>query len=605
MKKLITLTLMTLLMAVQANVHAQKYVGGDISLVPAYEAAGDVWLDAQGNAINTYYYDGMISYVKDVAGWNAVRVRLLVDPSQDSYVATCQDLNYVKALGKRIKDAGMSFLLDIFYSDTWTDVSQQWIPASWGYDKNTDTETLATKVKSYTTEVLNALVSAGATPDFIQLGNEVSYGMLWDNATGKSKNNYFSTGMTYDGQSAKIIRFANLLKAGADGVRSSNNSSAQIVLHCERTGNSDQARNFYSWIGQAGFTDYDIIGLSYYPLWHGDLNSLKATLSALQTAYPDKQIHIVEAGYHNTSFTVGERDYDTSGTWPYSPDGQASFLADLIATLNGYSNVTGLYYWQPEECGNGADDGGTNRVMDNWDQRGFWQLTWKSGQHKLISEKALMTLNTFIGGSGYQGTEEDENDITSKFTNMDFETGNDTGWTVNYDGWDNGPWPATDGYYSSLVTNYAIKGWTGAANNLSAGEIFYQSVDNLPAGTYTVSAVVYTDYDGIYLFANSETQEVTVSPSWGTAYEVSVTTTLTETGSLSLGLKLLTKPTQTSAVNLYADNFKVSCLATGMQNIISRTTANNRYYTLDGRMLKSKPTTRGIYIHNGIKVVIK
>lgn len=68
--------------------------------------------------INTYYNDGMITYVHEIAGWNAIRVRLLVDPSLDDAPATCQDLDYVKKLGKRIKDAGMSFLLDIFYSDT-------------------------------------------------------------------------------------------------------------------------------------------------------------------------------------------------------------------------------------------------------------------------------------------------------------------------------------------------------------------------------------------------------------------------------------------------------------------------------------------------------
>ena len=200
---------------------AQKLVGGDLSLVPAYEQAGDKWLDADGKVINTAYGDGMITYVHEVAGWNSVRVRLLVDPSLDDAPATCQDLDYVKKLGKRVKDAGMNFLLDIFYSDTWTDVSQQWIPTSWGYDRNTAQATLAAKVKNYTTEVLNELAAYGAKPDYVQIGNEVSYGMLWDSLSGKNKANSFSTGMTYDGQRSKIERFATLLKAAAEGVRSS------------------------------------------------------------------------------------------------------------------------------------------------------------------------------------------------------------------------------------------------------------------------------------------------------------------------------------------------------------------------------------------------
>ena len=147
MRRLLLLTLLTLS---TIGIYAQKYVGGDLSLVPAYEVAGDIWQDADGNAINTKYSDGMITYVHEVAGWNAVRVRLLVDPTADGKAATCQDLEYVKKLGKRIKDAGMDFLLDIFYSDTWTDVSQQWIPASWGYNRSTATETLAAKVKGTT-----------------------------------------------------------------------------------------------------------------------------------------------------------------------------------------------------------------------------------------------------------------------------------------------------------------------------------------------------------------------------------------------------------------------------------------------------------------------
>lgn len=403
MKKTLLLTLFTMLTTL---VSAQKYVGGDISLVPAYETAGDKWLDAEGHIINSSYSDGMVTFVHDVAGWNAIRVRLLVDPSLDDKLATCQDIEYVKKLGKRIKDAGMNFLLDIFYSDTWTDVSQQWIPTSWNYDRTTSTETLAAKVKSYTTEVINALVSYGATPDFVQIGNEVSYGMLWDNMSGKNKSaNAFYTSGTFTQYSNQITRFAKLLKAAAEGVRASEASTAKIILHCERTLSSTQAQNFYTWVEQAGFTDYDIIGLSYYPLWHNNLNYLQATLNALQAAFPSKNIHIVETGYHcNSNFTVKSGDFDTSSIWPYSPAGQASFLSDLISLLANYSNVTGLYYWQPEECGNGADANGNNRVMDGWDNRGFWELTWKSGTHTLQSSAALQTLKNFLGDpTGIEG----------------------------------------------------------------------------------------------------------------------------------------------------------------------------------------------------------
>ena len=549
--------------AVSSQAQTTKLVGGDLSLVPAYEAAGDVWLDADGNSINN-----MITYVRDVAKWNSVRVRLLVDPSQDAVPATCQDIEYVKKLGKRIKDAGMTFLLDIFYSDTWTDVSQQWIPTSWNMNRNTATETIAAKVKSYTTEAINALTAYGAKPDYVQIGNEVSYGMLWDNLTDKNKNTwFFNNSSGYTAQQTKIDRFAAILKAAAEGVRASNASTAKIILHNERTSNSDQVVNFYTWVNQAGFTDYDIIGLSYYPKWHGYLSNLKTVLTNLKNAFQGKKVQIVETGYHHTTpYSFASSDFDTSSIWAYSPAGQAAFLADLIEALNGFDNVDGLYYWQPEECGNGADDSGTNRVMNDWDNRGFWHISWKTGSHALDSKDALMTLMTFIGEtpdeSGSEGTE------VTDFENLDFENGeSNIVWTLVYTGWGDGPWPKT-GERSSMVTGYAAQAWTSSASSLSAGNIIYQSKDNMPAGTYTVKAVVHSDYDGIYLFANDDKTLVSANSNWKTAEEVSVQTTLNEPGTLTIGLTLPTKPTSTSEVNLYADNFKVTRVDTGVDNII-------------------------------------
>lgn len=584
--------ILLLLMTGGTAVNAQKYVGGDLSLVPAYEAAGDVWLDADGNAINTKYQDGMITYVKEVAEWNAIRVRLLVDPSQDDAPATCQDLEYVKKLGKRIKSAGMNFLLDIFYSDTWTDVTDQWIPASWGHNRNTETATLAAKVKSYTTEVLNALVSYGATPDFIQIGNEVSYGMLWDSKSGGSKNNWFTFGKTYDQQSTQIVRFATLLKAAEEGVRASNCSTAKIVLHCERTLRADDVKSFYTWVEKAGFTDYDIIGLSYYPVWHGTLDKLRATLSTLNASFPNKKVHIVETGYLNSSKTLGSSDINTSSTWPFTPAGQASFLKDLIATLNDFSNVTGLYYWQPEECGNGADANEVKRVMGNWDQRGFWELTWKSGSHKLICEKSLMTLNTFNGGSGYQGSEEDDNDMTNQYlTNPRFDSGID-GWT-NTNGtaqWKQNTW--------GVLSNYCEFAWTGSA-------IINQEVVQTPtllAGTYKLSVNCASDKGstGIYLIAGDKSTEMVGTGDIGS---FSVEFTVTTESSVKLGLRLQS----TTATWVNFDNFRLEKTATS--GIVSPLTSNlsplTVWYSIDGRKLTGKPTTRGIYINNGKKVVIK
>ena len=121
-KLFLTAALLTCLTTVQA----QKYVGGDISLLPTYEEHGANYMDKDGKKISD-----MLAFLKE-QGLNAMRVRLFVDPSQASEEAkgqgVRQDLEYVKKLGKRIKDAGLQFMLDFHYSDTWADPGQQTLP---------------------------------------------------------------------------------------------------------------------------------------------------------------------------------------------------------------------------------------------------------------------------------------------------------------------------------------------------------------------------------------------------------------------------------------------------------------------------------------------
>ena len=361
-----------------------RVVGGDISLIPAYEQAGDQWLDAEGNII-----PDLIAFLREEAGWTSARVRLMVDPILDNDPGTCQDLEYVKQLGRRIKEAGMQFLLDIFYSDTWTDPVQQWIPQSWNMDKATATNVLADKVREYTIESINALVEAGASPDYVQIGNEVSYGMLWDNLSAKDESRHVvyldPKWFTYEKQEAQIVRLASLLGAAAEGVRASDAKDARIILHIERSGEPEWARNFYEWVGKAAFTDYDIIGLSYYPFWHGDLSTLSSTVRTLRTAMPGKEIHLVETAYN---YQWGPSDA-VCKDWEFTKEGQASFLHDLVDTLNAL-DVKALYYWFPEECGNGK----SSTVQRGWINRGLW--TNGNSPHTLNSREVLEAFKAFV-----------------------------------------------------------------------------------------------------------------------------------------------------------------------------------------------------------------
>ncbi len=321
---------------VTTMVSAQKYVGGDISMLTKYEDAGVVYKDKNGNAVQP------LPFFKE-QGLNAMRVRLFVDPSLDNDKAVCQDLEYVKALGKRIKDQGMAFMLDFHYSDTWADPGKQWTPDAW---KSLNDKQLCEKIYEYTKECLQQLKTAGATPDFIQTGNEISYGMLWGTKAAVGSN---TVNRCYTNSSeANWTRFFNLLKKAGQACREEC-PNAKIIIHSERTPKPSVLTDYFDRIKNAEI-DYDIIGLSYYPEHHGNLATLETALTSLENKNYGKDIMIVETGYSYAWSIGGEYDYTT--TYPYTEEGQRQFTADLIAKLNGHSSVMGLFWWWPEDNGN-------------------------------------------------------------------------------------------------------------------------------------------------------------------------------------------------------------------------------------------------------------
>ena len=355
------------------------YVGGDISVLQSYDDKGVAYYDANGGKITD-----VLKYMKsEDVGWNALRVRLFVNPvrkdadgNPDAQV--CQDLDYVVRLCKRIKAEGFALLLDFHYSDTWADPSNQWIPKDWA---SLNDAQLQTKVYDYTKECLQRLVAAGATPDFIQPGNEISYGMLWSATVDrKSKTNRCYS----DSPEANWTRFINLLKQASKACREVC-PQAQIVLHTERSGDPAALQSIYTRL--AG-VDYDLFGLSYYPFWHNSLQTLSQSLDKMASAFPDKKVHIVEtAYYYQWQPKVGSGiTYDFSSVWPVSPAGQAAFAKDLIAELKKHDNVTGLYWWFPEENGNGPD----SSVLTGWVNRGLWDNT----SHKALP--GLFVLKDFL-----------------------------------------------------------------------------------------------------------------------------------------------------------------------------------------------------------------
>lgn len=317
-------------------VTAQYYVGGDISMLTKYEQAGVIYKDKNNVTVQP------LTFFKE-QGLNAMRVRLFVDPSKSGDKAVCQDLEYVKALGKRIKDAGMQLMLDFHYSDTWADPGKQWTPDAW---KTLTDAQLQTKIYEYTKDCLQQMTAAGAIPDFIQTGNEISYGMLWGTeaeAKDNNRNRCYTNSPT-----ANWTRFTNLLKQAGKACREVC-PNAQIILHSERTPKASVLTDFFDRM-KAASVDFDIIGLSYYPDHHGNLNTLEVALKAVEAKNYGKDMMIVETGY-SYAWAIGS-EYNYTSTYPYTEEGQRRFTADLIAQLKVHSSVKGLFWWWPEDNGN-------------------------------------------------------------------------------------------------------------------------------------------------------------------------------------------------------------------------------------------------------------
>ena len=364
----------------EAAEEMQRYVGGDISMLPKYELHNSAYKDANGKNIS----DLLTWFVND-CGWNTFRVRIFVNPD-GSDPSVCQDLEYVTQLGQRIKAAGAYFMLDFHYSDTWVDALHIQAPKTWKGKSDAD---MAKALSDYTHSVLSAMKANNATPDFVQVGNEIMYG-LCDIAV-----------HPYDQEGDNWTGYLGLLKAGCDAVRDEC-PNAQIIIHTDRPTNSQYNQYYYQKLIDGG-VNFDIIGLSYYPFWHGyltdeqvaskkDKNNLVKAIKQLKADFPGKTVHIVECAYNFQYWPTSGVKYDTQDTWKCSKPGQYAFVKDLVDAMKPLENVGGINYWFPEEAGNGDDtDWKTSKgtVIESWLNRGFWDENTSNSGHAINRAAAL------------------------------------------------------------------------------------------------------------------------------------------------------------------------------------------------------------------------
>ena len=318
-----------------------KFVGADMSMLTKYEQQRAQYKDKSGRSISD-----LLTFVRE-QGWNMVRVRLFVDPVKGQDITddgnkkeVIQDLEYVKALGKRIKDAGMLFMLDFHYSDTYADPGKQWTPSDW---QSLSDAQLKEKIYEYTCDCLQQLKDYGATPDFIQTGNEISYGMLWG-PNGSNANRCYSTS-----SSSNWNRFFDLLRQAGKACREVC-PRAKIIIHSERVPKVNVLLDYFDRIKTAQL-DYDIIGLSYYPYFHGKLPVLDDVLTKLEARNYGKKIQIVETGYPSKWAVPGSTE---EVDYAYTVDGQKEYVTALINTLKNHPQVTGLSWWWAEANAKGT-----------------------------------------------------------------------------------------------------------------------------------------------------------------------------------------------------------------------------------------------------------
>lgn len=314
--------------------------GADVSFLRRIEELGGRYRD-RGKERD------LLRIFKD-RGCNLMRLRVWVDPDdKDDHI---NSLAYTIPLAKRIKADGFKLLLDLHYSDTWADPGKQTKPAAWA--KLTFPQ-LTDAVRRYSADVIKQMRQAGAMPDMVQVGNEITGGMLWPD--GKD----WGPGGSFD-------RLGTLLNAGIGGIReASAGKPPLIMIHIDRGADWGGVQWFYDGIGKAGVS-YDVIGLSYYPLYMDKpLSDVKDTLTRAAERYK-KPIVIVE-----TAYPFGGK-WDKPGLqYPVTPEGQKQYLADLVRTVRETPGGLGrgVIWWEPEWIAiKGLPSYYDNRTLfdDNW-----------------------------------------------------------------------------------------------------------------------------------------------------------------------------------------------------------------------------------------------
>ena len=313
----------TLILLLASQVRASEFAfGADLSFLKQAEDEGVVF-KAGTNAV-----PGLQLFRNH--GYNWIRLRLFVEPVAENLP---NDFAYTLTTARDAKKLGYRFLLDLHYASSWADPGKQPTPEQW---KNLTHKQRVKAVYAYTRDTLTKFQDAGVPPDMVQIGNEVSHGMLWPD--GKVPEHWEN--------------FADYLRAGIKGVDAaySKRPRPKIMIHFDQGANIAKTKYFFDKLNHYRI-HYDVIGFSYYPWWHGSLVDLRENLAFAANRY-GKDVYVVETAYN---WRPGRNFVKAAPPFPENPEGQRDFLDAVTRTVMDVPNGRGMgvFWWEPAVANRG------------------------------------------------------------------------------------------------------------------------------------------------------------------------------------------------------------------------------------------------------------
>jgi len=442
--------------------------GADLSNLDMVEELGGV-----------FYENGVRKDAMEILknhGLNYVRLKLWADPYDregNSYGGGGNDYETTLALAQRAKRLGMKVLIDFHLSDFWADPGTQTKPKAW---TDLSYSALKTTLRQYMKATMDDFVSDGVVPDMVQIGNETSSGILWDDGKVGSGNEDFT-------------QLAELVNEAIKGVRESAGNQAKIILHLDNGGSYSLYQWWFGGITGCGIDlDFDIIGLTYYPMWHGTMDELQYNMNDISREY-NKDVLIVETAYGWTTAdgdglgsSFSETDAVTAG-YEASVQGQIDFMTDLESVILNVPNDRGLgfFYWEPAWLPVKGANWGTKAGAEYIDDSGALSNPWDNLTLFDFNGNVLDSVNILNAPE------------TNLITNPGFETNG--GYTNQPSGWNVWYSESTPYYTIKTEAGYAYSGdykltfWNDSDYSCS----IYQTITGLENGTYSLSAWIMSN----------------------------------------------------------------------------------------------------------------